>query len=178
MIVLETSRLILRHAVLTDVEFILDLLNTPGFIENIGDRGVRDLCQSQTYLIDGPISSYQQHGFGLYVVQLKSSGEPIGLSGLVKRSVLDSPDLGYAFLPAFWGKGYAVESAQAIVSHSRDLSISRLWGVVSPGNTASISVLEKVGMAFDSTMVWEEDNSEVLLYRLVHSETSANRAKI
>lgn len=166
LIVLETSRLILRHAVLTDVEFILDLLNTPGFIANIGDRGVRDLCHAQTYLLDGPISSYQQHGFGLYVVELKSSGESIGLSGLVKRPVLDSPDLGYAFLPAFWGKGYAVESAQAVVRHSRDLSISRLLGVVSPGNTASISVLEKVGMAFASTMVWEEDNSEVLLYRL------------
>ncbi|WP_077755588.1 GNAT family N-acetyltransferase [Shewanella psychrophila] len=166
MIVLETSRLILRHAALTDVEFILTLLNTPGFIENIGDRGVRDLCHAQTYLIDGPISSYQQNGFGLYVVELKSSGESIGLSGLVKRLVLDAPDLGYAFLPGFWGKGYAVESAQAVVCHSKDLSISRILGIVSPGNTASIKVLEKVGMAFDTTMVWEEDNSEVLLYRL------------
>ncbi|BAJ02648.1 GNAT family N-acetyltransferase [Shewanella violacea] len=166
MIVLETSRLILRHATLTDVEFILDLLNTPGFIDNIGDRGVRTLSHARSYLMDGPISSYQEHGFGLYVVELKSTQEPIGLCGLVKRSMFDSPDLGYAFLPEFWGQGFAIESAQGVVIHSKTLSISRLLGIVSPGNRASISVLEKVGMAFDSTKVWEEDDSQVLLYRL------------
>lgn len=166
LIVLETSRLNLRWASLKDVEFILSLLNTPGFLENIGDRGVRDLMQAETYLIDGPILSYQQNGFGLYVVELKDTGEAIGLSGMVKRPMLDFPDLGYAFLPRFWGNGYAVESAKAVVEHCKSLGFTKLLGVVSPGNDASISVLEKVGMSFDSILPWDEDNSEVLLYQL------------
>ncbi len=166
MIVLESSRLVLRHATLNDVEFILSLLNTPGFLENIGDRGVRDLMQAETYLIDGPILSYQQNGFGLYIVELKESGQAIGLSGMVKRPMLDFPDLGYAFLPQFWGKGYAFETALSVIEHCKTLGIAQLLGVVSPGNDASISVLEKVGMTFDSTIQWDEDNSEVLLYQL------------
>ncbi|QFU22366.1 GNAT family N-acetyltransferase [Shewanella eurypsychrophilus] len=166
MIVLETTRLRLRHVRLTDAEFILELLNTPGFIDNIGDRGVRDLLQAETYLIDGPISSYQQNGFGLYLVERKESGEAIGLCGLVKRPQLDEPDLGYAFLPAFWGKGYAIESSLAVVEYSKRLAISQLLGIVSPGNDPSIAVLEKLGMVFDSVLHWDEDDSEVLLYRL------------
>ncbi len=164
LIVLETSRLILRHVEIADADFILSLLNTQGFLENIGDRGVRDLLQAETYLLDGPLASYHQNGFGLYLVELKESGEPIGLSGLVKRPLFDSPDLGYALLPAFWGKGFAVESAKAVLLHCKVLGLRRVLGIVSPGNEASISVLEKVGMSYKETRVWEEDNSEVLIY--------------
>lgn len=157
----------MRHAAITDVEFILQLLNTPAFIENIGDRGVREVSHAETYLIDGPISSYQQNGYGLYVVELKESGEPIGLCGLVKRPQFDHPDLGYAFFPAHWGKGYASESSLSVITHSQLMGISPILGIVSPDNESSIAVLKKVGMAYDSRLNWDEDGSEVLLYRLM-----------
>lgn len=166
LIVLETPRLILRHLEIADADFILSLLNTKGFLENIGDRGVRDLLQAETYLLDGPLASYYQNGFGLYLVELKESGEPIGLSGLVKRPLFDSPDLGYAFLPAFWGKGYAIESAKSVLLHSQTLGLKQVLAIVSPGNEASISVLEKAGMSYKETRIWEEDNSEVLIYEI------------
>jgi len=166
LIVLETSRLILRHLEIADADFILSLLNTQGFLENIGDRGVRDLLQAETYLLDGPLASYYQNGYGLYLVELKESGKPIGLSGLVKRPLFDSPDLGYAFLPAFWGKGYALESAKAVLTHCQTLGLKQVLGIVSADNEASISVLEKVGMSYKETRTWEEDTSEVLIYEI------------
>ncbi|WP_394147014.1 GNAT family N-acetyltransferase [Shewanella atlantica] len=156
--------MILRHLEMAHADFILNLLNTPGFLKNIGDRGVRDRLQAETYLLDGPLASYRQHGFGLYLVELKETGEPIGLCGLVKRPVFDSPDLGYALLPAYWGRGYALESAEAVLLHCKVLKIRRVLGIVSPGNDSSISVLEKVGMIFKERALWEEDNSQVLIY--------------
>ncbi len=164
MIVLETSRLILRHLKIADADFILSLLNTKGFLDNVGDRGVRDVLQAETYLLDGPLASYAQNGFGLYLVELKESGQSIGLSGLVKRPRFDSPDLGYAFLPEYWGKGYAIESAQAVLLHCQTLGLKQVLGIVSLDNEASISVLEKLGMSYKETIVWEEDDSKVLIY--------------
>ncbi|ACA86178.1 GNAT family N-acetyltransferase [Shewanella woodyi] len=165
MIVLETDRLRLRYLTLGDAAFILELLNTPGFLDNIGDRGVRDRYQAETYLIEGPIASYQEHGFGLYLVELKSTGERIGLSGIVKRENLQFPDLGYAFLPHFWGKGYALESGKGVLSHAKKLALSNILGVVSPGNDASIAVLEKLGMQFECHQKWS-DGSDILRYNL------------
>jgi len=122
------------------------------------------VLQAETYLLEGPLASYCQNGFGLYLVELKESGQPIGLSGLVKRPRFDSPDLGYAFLSEFWGKGYAIESAKAVLLHCQALELKQVLGIVSLDNEASISVLEKVGMPYKETSVWEEDNSKVLIY--------------
>ncbi len=166
MIVLETNRLRLRYLTLKDAYFILDILNTPGFLDNIGDRGVRDQYQAEKYIIEGPLASYHEHGFGLYLVELISTGEPIGLSGLVKRANLPLPDVGYAFLPDFWGKGYAVESAKGVLDYARELKMLELMGIVSLGNDASIKVLEKLGMQFYCRQKWDDD-SDILLYKLM-----------
>lgn len=166
MIVLETSRLSLRHLTLMDAVFMLELLNTPGFLNNIGDRGVRDVYQAETYITEGPLASYQEHGFGLYLVELTKTGEPVGLSGLVKRASLPLPDLGYAFLPDFWGKGYALESANGVLGYARELKMSNLMGIVSPRNAASVKVLEKLGMQFYRRQKWDDD-SDILLYKLM-----------
>ena len=69
--ILETERLLLRQLSIDDAEFILELLNEPSFIQNIGDRGVRTQAEARSYLLNGPIASYAQNGFGLYLVVLK-----------------------------------------------------------------------------------------------------------
>ncbi|HXQ38537.1 MAG TPA: GNAT family N-acetyltransferase, partial [Anaerolineales bacterium] len=107
--ILETERLVLRQLSLADAEFILELLNEPSFIQNIGDRGVRTLDDARAYILRVPVKSYEQHGFGLYLVILKESSESIGMCGLIKRDTLEDVDIGYAFLPKFWSKGYAIE---------------------------------------------------------------------
>ena len=113
--ILETERLNLREMDEMDDEFILDLLNQPSFIENIGDRMVRDKLGAREYIASRFVKSYRENGFGLYLVELKS-GIPIGICGFVKRDTLPDPDIGFAFLPQFCGVGYALESAKATMT--------------------------------------------------------------
>jgi RimJ/RimL family protein N-acetyltransferase len=147
--VLETDRLSLRLFEAADAPFMLRLLNEPSFIRNIGDRGVRTEEAALRYTLDGPVASYERHGYGLYLVELKSTGEPAGICGLVKRDYLEDPDIGFAFLPAYWHQGYAFESAEAVKAHAFGvLRVPRLLAITSPGNSSSIRLLEKLGLGF------------------------------
>jgi len=165
MIVLETVRLLLRHFTLDDAAFILRLLNEPSFIQNVGDKGVRTLDQASNYLLEGPIKSYQIHGHGLYLVALKESLQPIGICGLLKRDQFEEVDLGYAFLPEFWSNGFAFESASAVLKLGMNaLGRAKMLAIVSPGNAASIRVLEKLGFAFSRYVQMQPEASEVALF--------------
>ena len=147
--ILQTARLRLRAAEASDAAFILELLNAPGFVQGIGDRGVRTLDEAQAYIETRIISSYLNHGFGMWVVTPKDAPEPMGLAGLVKREVLPHVDVGYAFLERAWGQGYAQEAAAAVLTHAREvLGLETVAAIVNPDNLASRRVLEKIGMRF------------------------------
>lgn len=147
-LIFETERLVVDELTVgRDEAFILALLNSPGFLDNIGDRGVRDLGGATGYIEKGPGASYVANGFGLWRVTDKATGAPLGLCGLVKRDGLDDPDVGYAFLPAAWGRGYAVEAARATLAHARQvLGLGRIVGITKPDNLSSQRVLEKIGL--------------------------------
>ena len=146
---LETPRLTLRRLQFDDAAFLVDLLNQPSFIENIGDRGVRSIEDAHRYLREGPMAMYDTFGFGLWHAALKD-GASVGMCGLLKRDNLPDADVGYAFLPQFWGQGFAYEAAAATLSHgARKFGLTRVLGVVSEGNSGSIRVLEKLGMSFE-----------------------------
>lgn len=148
---IETERLVFAELrVGEDEAFILELLNSPGFIDNIGDRGVRDLEGARRYILDGPAASYAQNGYGLWRVAQRGDGAPVGLCGLVKREGLEAPDVGYAFLESAWGQGYAAEAAAATLGHARRvLGLELILAITKPGNTASMRVLEKIGLRFE-----------------------------
>ena len=163
--VLETERLVLRRLSTHDAEFILQLLNEPSFLRYIGDRGVRDLDGARQYILNGPVASYGLNGFGLYLVELKENGIPIGISGLVKRETLPDADIGFAFLPAYWSKGYAVESAAAVMNYAREgLGLTHIVAVTSPDNEASARLLGKIGLRFERLIKLSEDGDEVKLF--------------
>jgi RimJ/RimL family protein N-acetyltransferase len=164
--VLETSRLFLLQFRTSDAAFVLRLLNERSFIENIADRGVRTLEQAERYLLDGPIESYRRHGHGLWVVALKDTLQPIGMCGLLKREQLPDVDLGYAFLPEFWSKGYAHESARAVLDWAARRGIERVVAIVSPRNTASIRLLEKLGFVFERMETLSPAEPAVALHAL------------
>lgn len=146
-IILTTDRLRLRHAELSDAPAMLQLVNEPEFLQNIGDKQVRDLQQAQLYLQNGAIASYQQYGFGLYLVERLSDGVTLGLCGLVQRDYLQFPDVGYALFRQYSGQGYISEAALAVVAYARDeLGLQNLCGIVAPDNLASKRILEKTGM--------------------------------
>ncbi|KFL36923.1 GNAT family N-acetyltransferase [Arenimonas donghaensis] len=146
----ETPRLRLRELREDDAAFALAQLNDPDFHAYIGDRGVRDLDQARDYLATGPIASYARHGFGLWGVELKASGELAGMCGLIQRDTLPAPDLGYAFLPAFRGQGLAREAASLCLAFGfGTLAMPRILAIVTEANAASRRLLESLGMQPD-----------------------------
>jgi ribosomal-protein-alanine N-acetyltransferase len=161
-VILETERLALHELTEADAPFILELLMSRGFRENIGDRGVRDLDGARGY-IERARTGYAANGFGLWRADLKTTGEPTGLAGLVKRDGLEHPDVGYAFLEPFWGMGLASEAAAASLAYGRDrLGIGTIVAITKPDNLGSIAVLKKIGMK-DAGMIripgYDDDSS-------------------
>jgi RimJ/RimL family protein N-acetyltransferase len=165
MTVLETERLRLRRLTVDDAEFILRLLNEPSFLRFIGDRGVRTLDDARAYVLNGPVASYEQFGFGLYLTTLKGFGTQIGMCGLLKRDALDDVDIGFAFLPEFWSKGFAIEAATAVMEHARrDFGLQRIVAVTNPDNVGSIRLLEKLGLVFERMVRLSGESAEIRMY--------------
>ena len=165
MIVLESERLTLRQLTPADAAFMLQHLNEPSFIQNIGDKGVRTLEDARNHILTGPMEMYRRHGFGLYRVDMKDTGTPIGTCGLLKRDTLEDVDIGYAFLPQYWSKGYAFEAAKAVMAYGKDtLGIERIVAIVSPHNEGSINVLQKIGLKFEKLMRLTPESNEVKLF--------------
>ena len=165
MIVCETARLRLRHLLDSDAPFILELLNEPDFIRNIGDREVRTLEDARRYIQHGPMVSYSQHGFGLFLVELRDSGRPVGICGLLKRDYLQDVDVGFALRESYRGQGYAFEAAQAAMRHGQeDLGISRIVAITSPENRASMNVLRKLGLEFERSLRIPDQSRDTRLF--------------
>jgi RimJ/RimL family protein N-acetyltransferase len=163
--VLETERLILRLLSDQDADFILELLNDPGWLRFIGDKGVRTREDARAYIRQGPMAMYARYGFGLYLTELKEGGVPIGICGLIKRDGLTDVDVGFAFLPAFRAKGYAHEAAAAVMTYGRQsLGMGRIVAITSPDNHSSIKLLEKLGMRFEHRMRLPGDTEELSLF--------------
>jgi RimJ/RimL family protein N-acetyltransferase len=163
--VLETERLILRWLSAEDAAFILELVNAPGWLRFIGDRGVRTLEDARGYILNGPVAMYRRVGFGLYMVELKQSATPIGICGLIKRVGLEDIDIGFAFLPAFCGQGYAYESASAMMKYAQGtFGLSRVVAITAPDNQRSITLLTKLGLSFEDMLRLGEDQPEVMLF--------------
>ncbi len=164
-IILETARLRLREFNLNDAAFIIELLNSPGWLANIGDRNVHNEEQAMAYLQNGAMKSYAENGFGLSLVELKEGNVPIGMCGLIRRDFLDHPDIGFALLPGYDGKGYAFEIAKATFDHGREkLGLAAICAIVLPENTRSVKLLEKLGMKMEKTIVYPGTNEELSLY--------------
>jgi RimJ/RimL family protein N-acetyltransferase len=163
----ETDRLILRPMTAEDAEFILELLNEPSFIRNIGDRKVRNIEDAKGYISNGPVESYTRNGFGLYLVELKETHEAMGMCGLIRRNSLNDVDIGYAFLPRYWSQGYALEAAMAMKQYAQEeLGLNRLVAIVDPENLPSIRLLEKLGMKFERMVRLAGEEIELKLFSI------------
>ncbi|MCB0464724.1 MAG: GNAT family N-acetyltransferase [Aequorivita sp.] len=161
---IETERLQLREYTLVDAPFIYKLMNSEGWLKNIGDRNIKTIEDAEAYLKKNYLSSYEKHGFGPYLVSLKEDGTPIGSSGLYKRDNLNFPDVGFAFLPEFGNKGYAYEASKAVMQFAAEkLKIQTIVGITLPENIASVKLLKKLGLSEIGTYQYE-DGEELLLF--------------
>ena len=163
--ILETERLRLREFTLNDAAFIIELLNSPGWLQFIGDRNVKTEEQARTYLENGPLNSYKVNGYGLWLVERITDEKPIGMCGIINREYLDNPDIGFAFLPGYHGKGYAYEVVSATMDYANQhLQISKIEAITIAENERSIRLLEKIGLRFSKTICFPDSKDALLLY--------------
>jgi len=150
-----------------DAAFVLRLLNEPSFIQNIGDRMVRTEEAARNYIDARFVSSYRQNGYGLYMVET-SEGIPVGMCGLVKRDPNEDPDIGFAFVPESWRRGFAFEAATAVMYQAKNvLQLRRVLGICIPGNTASRATLEKLGLKLIRMDVSSETQEPICVYEIL-----------
>jgi [ribosomal protein S5]-alanine N-acetyltransferase len=165
MIVLETARLTLRTFDVDDSAFYFELWKQPLWIKYIGDKKFQSVDDARVALIKGPMEMYDRLGFSLYVVSLKANGSPIGMCGLIKRDYLDDVDIGYGLLPAYSGKGYALEAAQAAMQYAKEkLKLKRLVAICTSDNQKSISLLKKIGMRHEKMVTVPHDETPLMLF--------------
>jgi RimJ/RimL family protein N-acetyltransferase len=162
-----TKRLIIRPFSLDDDAFVLSLLNDPDWLRFIGDRGVRTREDARRQIADKYIASYARDGVGLMAVTLREAPAPVGMCGLIKRAGLADVDIGFAFLPEYRAQGYALEAARAVLAHGRDvLNIKRVVAITLPENTASIRLIERIGLRFESPVQLPDDKATLSLYAI------------
>ncbi len=165
MVIAQTPRLLLRPLTLHDANFLLELMNQPSYHRFIGDRGIRDVPNAMDYIQSRFIESYQRHGYGLYAVVVLGSATLAGICGLVRRETLPGPDLGFAFLPAYWSQGLAREAAAATMQFARDqVGLKELLAVTHPENDASIRLLSRLGFTFQKTIQFPGDDETLRLF--------------
>jgi RimJ/RimL family protein N-acetyltransferase len=167
MTVVDTERLQLTRLSYDHCEFIFELVNEPSFKQFIGDKEVHSLEDARRYLHEGPIGSYEQHGYGLFLVSVRESATPAGICGLVKREEFDDPDLGFAFLKRHRRLGYASESARAVLEHGFDkLGLRRIIAMADPDNEPSIRLLQTLGFVYEGKVRMPEDDYDINLFSL------------
>lgn len=160
-----TQRLTLNEFRALDAPFIFELLNTPTWIQFIGSRNIKTLADAEDYIVNKLMPSYTEHDFGFYVVKLTENETSIGLCGLIKRPGLECEDIGFAFLPAFTGKGYAFEAASATLLHAKEnLKLNKISAITTQENVHSIRLLEKLGLVFQKKIYLPADKEELMLF--------------
>jgi len=142
-------------------------MNTPKWIQYIGDRKIHTLEEAKAYIEVKMLPQLEKLGYSNYTVIRKSDGERLGTCGLYNRDGLEGIDIGFAFLPQFEKKGYAFESVQKLLEVAiHEFAIKEISAITTNENTASQKLLTKIGMTFKKKVRIPNDNEELLLYTL------------
>ncbi len=161
--ILETQRLLIEEVTLHDASFFFNLMNSPNWLEHIGDRNINSLADAEKHIQDNILTSYVKNGFGFYKMSIKSNEEPIGAIGFFKREHLAFPDIGYAILPQYESKGYISEAAKAMMDYGKQkLELKTIFAFTTKKNLVSQKVLSKIGLHLTETKM--EDGEEILYY--------------
>jgi [ribosomal protein S5]-alanine N-acetyltransferase len=160
-----TPRLSIRPFTDDDAAFIVALLNDPDWLRFIGERNVHTPAGARAYLRDKIHAAQARHGFALWAVDRRSDGATLGMCGLVRREGLADVDLGYAFMPAARGQGFAREAAAAVLAHAfGPLGLRRVVAITALDNAPSARVLEAIGMRFEQRLRVAGHDEDSLLY--------------
>jgi len=161
LLLLETPNLRLRQLRVEDAEFLFRLMNSPGWLANIGDRNIKNQGDSAQLIENKFIPGYATQN-GPYVMELKETGQAMGTVGIHTREETPCPDIGYALLPKYHGYGYAFEASKALIAQFKQNSKLKIGGMVQPGNLISVHILKKLGLHFSHE--FKLPNENVLLH--------------
>lgn len=162
----ETERLYLREITPDDAEQAYLLNSDPEVIRHTGDRPFEDVESAARFL--ETYDHYRRYGFGRWAVIQKSNHGFLGWCGLKYSPELDEHDIGFRFFRSNWGKGFATEAGQKCLELGFNrFQLAVITGRVMRANSASVRVLEKLGLRFFNS--FDFDGQEGLLYRIQKS---------
>ena len=163
----ETERLILKPTGIEDTEFIFQLLNSPKWIQFIGDRNVRTSDDAKIYIQNRMLPQLEKCGFSNYTVIQKEDQTKIGTCGLYSREGMENIDIGFAFLPKFEKKGFAFEAASKLFYEAKNtFKINHLDAFTTKDNYDSQKLLEKLGLKKSGLIRIPNDDEELILYQI------------
>ena len=161
----ETERLFIRPVSTKDAGFIFQLLNSPKWLQYIGDRKIKNDEDAKKYIEERMLPQLSSHGYTNNIIIRKSDGVKMGSCGLYDREGLDGIDLGYAFLPEYEKKGYAFEATSELMrAANREFGISKVKAITLENNLSSRKLLEKLGFTLEGITRIPDDPDELMLY--------------
>ena len=164
---LETERLLLRPISTADTGFILELYNSPKFIEFIGDRNIRTMEDAENYIVGKFLPQMEKIGFGNYLIIRKCDSMKIGTVGIFEREGLDVHDIGFSFLPEYEGKGFGFEAASALLDIAfKEFGLKKISAITTDANISSRKLIEKLGLTYQKKVQLPNDNEELRYYEM------------
>jgi RimJ/RimL family protein N-acetyltransferase len=158
--ILTTERLTLRPVAAADAGRLLAHWTDPDVRRFLFDGVVLSPAQ-----VAGEIAvsarSFAESGYGLWIISITEGADLIGTAGLRQleetpgsaawqppaEQAAEYPEVVYSLAPGAWGKGYATEAARAVVDYALGpLGLPAVLAEVDEGNTASIAIIERLGM--------------------------------
>ncbi|MBI9088791.1 MAG: GNAT family N-acetyltransferase [Desulfobacterium sp.] len=146
---METDRLILAPIRADDFDFMADFLSDPTLTRYLPKAAPYTGPEIEAY-VAARLDHWETHGFGNFMLRTRSSGGMVGYAGLEHAGGTAFVDLRYGIARTYWGKGFALEAAEAVADYGFTvLGLTTLYGAAVPENRASLAVLRQIGMAPD-----------------------------
>lgn len=163
--VYETERLILKPFATTDAPFLIKLLNSPKWLQYIGDRNVHTEEDAVKYISERMLPQLEKLGYGNNLVIRKEDNAPMGACGIYERPGLPIADVGFAFLEEFEGKGYGFEAASHLLQQVKEnFGLKKVSAITTKDNYPSQKLLDKLGLQFIKNIRIEDDKEELMYY--------------
>ncbi len=170
-IVLETEQLLVRPFTLADVDGVFNFASNTLAQQYTGNATITSKEQALSLIENVWLKDYQEYGYGRFAVIHKIDNKIIGFNGIKFLKDVQETDLGYRFLPAYWGKGIATESSVAILKFAFEtIKIATIFATVYPENSASAAVLKKIGFQYSETKPYPEETQPLEWYYLKNKD--------